>query len=248
MSYHSPSSDLSRLNQANEGETLQVHPRLTEVLEIALRLCVESAGVFDPGIAPVLVQRGFLPSPPLGRPFCAMAGSSVRNISVVEPGVVMKLGPALLDLGGIAKGYAVDEALSSLVSSGVSSALVNAGGDMRAWGNRDFPFQLRHPKSRGVLSQVFFLRNEACATSATLPEAPTFPFIDPRSQEPVAKACCASVVAQRAVIADALTKVLIVRGNDAIPLMKSYRARIICGGDLALPIWHTTQSEGGTFP
>jgi len=52
--------------------------------------------------------------------------------------------PVHIDLGGIAKGYAVDRALMALRTAGCRGALVNAGGDLAVFGNR------KHPSSSGT--------------------------------------------------------------------------------------------------
>jgi thiamine biosynthesis lipoprotein len=77
-------------------------------------------------------------------------------------------GPVLMDLGGIAKGYAVDQAIESLARSGISDAVVNAGGDMRVMGEKAIAVEVRHAAHRlrdTVFRSVRRVQNAAIATS-----------------------------------------------------------------------------------
>src|SRR3569833_2602721 len=75
------------------------------------------------------------------------------------------LKPLWLDLGGIAKGFAVDVAILTLRAHGVRQAHVNAGGDMRAMGGKPIPVWLRDPDMPSRTVPVGMLHNAACATS-----------------------------------------------------------------------------------
>src|SRR5207237_9076434 len=70
------------------------------------------------------------------------------------------------DLGGIAKGFAVDRAVQILRRARLAFGLVNAGGDLRAFGNRRWPVHVRCPDAPGELLQLGSLSNGAVATSA----------------------------------------------------------------------------------
>jgi thiamine biosynthesis lipoprotein len=69
----------------------------------------------------------------------------------------------LLDLGGIAKGFAVDRALAAMRAAGAEGGLVNAGGDMRAFGEHAFPVDIRG--ARGHVERRWSLRDQALASS-----------------------------------------------------------------------------------
>lgn len=164
LSAHQPDSELNRLTTAPAG-LHRVSRHLGAVLAAALRIHRASGGVFDPGVAPQLAEAGFLPplpgissAPPARIPFADM-------LELVEPEVVRLHHPQRLDLGGIAKGYGVDQALASLWDAGLSAATVNAGGDLATFGWR-IPLTLRHPASPGRQIPFPALENGACATSA----------------------------------------------------------------------------------
>jgi len=74
-----------------------------------------------------------------------------------------------LDLGGIAKGYAVDKAIVVLRKEGIEAALLNAGGDIYCLGGRDknkkWRVALQHPRKKNSILTVLELEDMACATS-----------------------------------------------------------------------------------
>src|SRR5262249_46473507 len=116
MSRYRPDSDVSQLNDAAPGVWVGVHAHTRRVLRAAQKLYRDSDGVFDIRCAGSADHR----------PALRFRGTSVS-----------KTGPWTIDLGGIAKGYAVDLAVSRIqrLSRGHSiSGIVNAGGDLRRWG------------------------------------------------------------------------------------------------------------------
>ncbi len=106
-------SDLARIAMAEPGQEIAVDPWTFDVLELAQRLNGESEGVFDPCL-PVAPGR--------------MRDLELRALQVTCHQRVA------LDLGGIAKGFAVDRAVDVLRQCGAASGLVNAGGDLRVFG------------------------------------------------------------------------------------------------------------------
>ncbi len=81
--------------------------------------------------------------------------------------MLVERGTAHLDLGGIAKGYAVDRAIALLVERGVRSALVNAGGDLRHVGSESVTIRLRDPADPARLVAAIDIRDAALASSAS---------------------------------------------------------------------------------
>ncbi len=148
LSRFRPESELSRLN-ARAGTAVTVGRILFAAVEAALEAARATGGLFDPTLRHELVRLGYDRSfeeigdapAPAGRP---RGGGAWRTIVVDRPaGVVTLPAGSGLDLGGIAKGMAVDAALELLAGIGVETALVSAGGDLavlglppgrRAWG------------------------------------------------------------------------------------------------------------------
>jgi thiamine biosynthesis lipoprotein len=143
MSLHKPDSDLSRLNQARPGDLVTVHPHTLKVLRASNELYRVSGGIFD-----IRCMTKFSPSSLHGPPTELFGGDGIIR--------ARKTGPWTFDLGGIAKGYAVDcgvEKIKKVSSGHRSSGVVNAGGDLRRWGKDAPPVavatsSVRTPSSR----------------------------------------------------------------------------------------------------
>src|SRR6266851_7090834 len=113
MSFQEPDSDLARLNREAAARPVRVHPWTFEVLEAALDLQRRSAGIFDICAAPELRNR-----------------SRDGSIELLPDLHVRFANPNItIDLGGIAKGFAVDRAIAALRDHNVRQGLVNAGGE-----------------------------------------------------------------------------------------------------------------------
>src|SRR5262245_56297325 len=140
LSRFRPTSPLSRLN-ARAGRTCPVDPLLAEVLAAALAAARTTDGAFDPGLGAHLEHLGYDRSfdrmaaelPPAAAP--VPARGAWRDIVLDRAAGTARLPAGMrLDLGGIAKGMAVDAAAGALRRAGVPAGLVSAGGDLAVWG------------------------------------------------------------------------------------------------------------------
>ena len=135
-----PDSELSQLN-AHAGTPVAVSDLLYAVLATALTMAQATEGVYDPALLEQLVRVGYdrtfddLPAVRFDPIIPGEPGGRWRGIKVdpIRRRVTLPVG-IKLDFGGIAKGMAVDAALEELRHSGISPALVNAGGDLAVLG------------------------------------------------------------------------------------------------------------------
>ena len=215
MSFHARDSDVSRLNRQAWRTALRVHPWTYAVLEEAQRVAQASDGLFDVSVARVLVARRLLPAPRGVR--VPDRRACYRDIRLL-PGFRVRFDrPLLIDLGGIAKGFAVDRAVQGLRSAGVESALVNAGGDLRCFGAVAQRVHVRDPRAPSRLLPLADLTNGAIATSAAYftrqrrAGRDMCAQVDPRGRGGV-PAGSVSVAARHCMTADAWTKVLLLGG------------------------------------
>lgn len=180
-----PGSDLVQIAEAPGGALLSVHPWTFEVLSLSLRLWRSSGGHFDPCIPA---------SPACVGDLQLLAPTSVRTPSR----------PAQLDVGGIAKGFAIDEAVQVLIGHGCSSGLVNAGGDVRAFGQHAYEIDLQLPGTSRRLQLTAGALAVSAPKSARSPSGHRGFYSRVTGAEPPGRAV--GVFAPTAAAADALTK------------------------------------------
>lgn len=223
MSFHDEASELSRLNRHGYDETQTVHPWTFAVLRRALRLSDASGGLFDVTVAPLLVEAGWLPTPPgVPRP-----EGNWRHIKLTAGNRVRFTAPLWIDLGGIAKGFAVDMAIHRLRRGGCRAGSVNAGGDLRRYGEHA---EVIHLRTAGGLVPVAELRCGAVATSAKPVQdrerlaQPIGCIIDPVAGEAWRGEGAVMVAARTCMMADALTKVAALAGPASQPVLDRFGA------------------------
>lgn len=231
MSFHEADSDLRALSRSPAGTVLRINADTWLVLQAALEIETASGGLFNAAVAPELLARGLLPTPAgAQRP----TAKSLRQAIALLPGNALEVRSAVwADLGGIAKGYAVDVAVQALQADGVKQGIVNAGGDLRVFGPQAVTVHVRQPGAPGLLHPLAHVRNAAVATSCrdfsmrdqdgmasnALINAPT------RRCE--STGASVSVMAQTCMLADALTKVVMFSGDVKHPLLAEYGASAV---------------------
>lgn len=229
MSFHDPRSDVSRLNREAWLRPITVDPRTSAVLRLARRISAASGGVFDVTVAPALVSRGFLPRP-AGAPK-PDKGATWRDIKLQNDGRVRFRKPLWIDLGGIAKGFAVDAALLCRPRTPRASVSINAGGDLRVAGPGHTEVLLHVAGQTLRRVPLVALTNRALASSCGQPArfrrngAWVSPHLHGATQRNLSTTRFVSVVARRCAIADALTKVVLARGSAAAPVLRKFKAQ-----------------------
>ncbi len=225
MSFQDPSSELSRINAEAALGPVQVDPRTFQVLRRAREIAEASQGVFDVVRAAAgAVAAGALPR--AASPLPPDPEADWRDIELLDaPSAVRFHRPLLLDLGGIAKGYAVDLAVARLEASGAVKGCVNAGGDLRAFGPEAELVALRTNAAAGTLP-VVQIADAALASSSSTPDPWRAPglHLDGRTRAAAPAGRFVSVAAPVCMDADALTKVVMIRGAAAAPVLRRFAA------------------------
>jgi thiamine biosynthesis lipoprotein len=229
MSFHEDASDVSRLNRDALRRPVAVDPWTWRVLSAARAFHEASHGVFDVTVAPHLQRWGYLP----GARDAAGASAPETDQSAVEllPGCRVRFRrPVRIDLGGIAKGFAVDVAIEALRHEGASAGAVNAGGDLRVFGPRASWIHVRDPRDPRRLLPLAQLADAALATSASYFARRWWrgrrvsPLVDPSRGRPCTGAQSVSVRAATCLVADALTKVVMVLGARSASILRAHAA------------------------
>ena len=230
MSDYEAESELSRLSRTSgQGREVPVSDDLWRVLKRAQSLAVRSGGAFDVTVGPCVNlwrkarRERRLPDPARLAEARRAVGYQHVRLNPREKSVELLVPNMRLDLGGIAKGYAVDEALKVLRRFGISRALVAGGGDLAAgdpppsgsgWRIELAPLDADNaPPARFVL-----LTNAALATSGDLFQRLEIDgkryshIVDPRTGVGLTDHSLVRVIARDCLTADSLTKVVSVLG------------------------------------
>ena len=226
MSFHDKASDVGRMNVSESGEAIQVHPYTYAVLERAQQLSALTAGCFDITVGAQLVEWSLLPSDAARAP---RRDSFWTDIELLGGTSIRLRRPVCVDLGGIAKGFAVDKATECLQAHGAEGTVVNAGGDIRVSGpDAEWIALAVDPSPEGA--PVIELENASLASSCGLFQRRHFaglevgPHVDGVLRCPARTDRFVSVVSRQCMMADALTKVVMVRGVEARELLQQVGA------------------------
>jgi FAD:protein FMN transferase len=213
MSFHDPDSDVSRLNRCGHVAPLRVHPWTYHVMHEAVCLSRETEGAFDITVAPRLVSSGLLPRH-AAHTALAEAGRW-EDIQLLNDSTVAFRQPLQIDLGGIAKGFAVDKAMDYLSTLGLDGAMVNAGGDLRVLGQMESRVGIRDPRDPHRIGIPAVMLRPALATSAAYfvkqrcGLTKVSAIMHPRTGRPMKSNVSVSVFSQTCIEADALTKAVL---------------------------------------
>ena len=230
LSRFQPDSELSRLNAAGE---LVAGPELLEVTRLALAARERTGGLFDPAVHDAVVAAGYDRSFELLADDGRHAEAARCGGRIEVEGATIRLEPGTrLDLGGIAKGYAVDRVVELLAPHG--PCLVNAGGDLAVAGG-SWPVAI---EGTGL---TLALDSGALATSGRdrrrwlLGGEELHHLVDPATGRPaVTDVMRATVVAASAAEAEVLAKVAFLTGSvDAPHVLVRADGRVVVGGGLA---------------
>jgi FAD:protein FMN transferase len=197
---------------------------LYEAVRFALHVAHESGGAFDPTVGYHLVQRGFTREHRTGavaRVGAALAPDvSYRDVHVnADYRTITLHRPLLLDLGGIAKGLAIDLAARELQP--FANFAIDAGGDLYLGGRNadgvDWSVGIRHPREQGAVIDQVRVSNAAVCTSGDYERRPSdtsreHHIVDPRTGSSPQAAASVTVIASTAMLADALSTAAFVLG------------------------------------
>ncbi len=216
---------------ANE-EPARVSAELAALLREAQRLSELSDRAFEPGLGALVELWGFQSPvaarsspPPQAEIEDRLATATISSLSVNGTTIVSESPELLLDLGGIAKGAAVDACVVALLDSGIEHALVNAGGDLRvigrsggADGERPWRVGIRHPREPGLLGSIELDNDEAAFTSGDYERffevdgTRLHHILDPATGYPVDHTQAVTVIAANGTLADAAATAIFVAG------------------------------------
>jgi len=231
-----PDSDLSRVNTvAGNGEFVAIAPEVAHVLRTALRLSRDSGGVFDPTIGPLMKAWGFRGGKAQQEPTVAELAQARALVgwtnmlwdATNSNHVRLALAGMRLDLGGIAKGYAVDVAYERLLATGARDFLVDLGGNLRVHGESapglgGWRTGVRNPFDLSEITGMILLTNgESVATSGNYERFVKMDgrhyahIMDTRTGHPAEGVAGVTVLAPSGIQCDGLSATLFILGPEA---------------------------------
>jgi len=244
-------SALSDLNRAfAQGQSKVVLPELANILLDATQLSTQSGGLFNPAIGGIVKLWGFhadefKPALPDQKQLSAWVAKNVRmrDINFFNHQISSRNSAVQLDLGGYAKGYALDRAAAILKQKGINHALINIGGNVLALGKhgaRAWRVGIQHPRKPSPIATLELHDGEAIGTSGDyqryfmVGDKRYCHLIDPRNGQPVQGVQAVTVLtygANAGVRSDVTSKPLFVAGatgwRDAAVQMNLSHALLI---------------------
>lgn len=229
MSVYDPQSEVSAINRNAGGQSIRVSPDLLAIVEATQRTSAASNGALDITVEPLLRLWGFH-QPSLKKPTdqqiqtaLEVVGMKFLHCHAGEVGLLRQ--GASLDLGGVAVGYALDQAAAILQGAGVNAGLVEISGDYVAIGApadepKGWEIGIVDPANNDEILQSVFLRNQALSTSGNYAttvayEAVNYGHIfDPNTGKPAGRINSATVIAPTATASDAWSTAVFVAGNQ----------------------------------
>jgi thiamine biosynthesis lipoprotein len=225
---------LARLNEhLGSGSWFTAEPSMLTLIELGRTFSRASGGLFDPAIGRLVELWGFQRTPPPDHPPAAEAVAalvaqhpSMDDISIQGDRLRCTNVAVKLDLGGYAKGYALDLAVRRLRKMGIENAIINAGGDLRAIGSRGgrpWRIGIRDPRTGGVLASIEVSGDESIMTSGDYERFFEYRgrryshILDPRTGYPAQGTESATVIDGNATQGDAAATALFVAGPERWP-------------------------------
>ncbi|MFW2373411.1 MAG: FAD:protein FMN transferase, partial [Gammaproteobacteria bacterium] len=237
MSPYLPDSELALINRDAASKALVISEELFDLIKTAIKFSELSDGAFDITFA----SAGFLydyrnkQRPSQSKIDQILPAINYRHIKLndKDQSIYFSREGVKIDLGGIAKGYAVDNTIEILKACGVSNGMVSAGGDSRILGDRNgWPWMLgvRHPRQKDKVVVKLPLSDTAVSTSGDYERffiedgVRYHHIISPNTGRSVTKTWSATVIGDKAVETDALSTTLFVMDTkDGLALINKLK-------------------------
>lgn len=229
-------SILSAINRRAGHDAIAVDGETAALIDFAQTAHTQSEGAFD--ITSGVLRRAWdfrptsaprLPTPAEVQALLPLVGWN--KVIWQRPRIRLPHPECELDFGGLAKEYAADRAASLLMQRGIKHGLLNLGGDVRVFGGQPegtpWRVAIAHPRHPDRLLASVALREGALATSGDYERffevngRRYCHLLDSRTGWPVEQLQAASVVAPLAIVAGSLASIAMLRGEAAVPLLKS---------------------------
>jgi thiamine biosynthesis lipoprotein len=224
-----PSSELSKVNAAAGRNAVKVSLETMTIVRKALQIAEITEGAFNIAVGPAIDAWNISDEPrlPTAEELAALkplvdlqyVHTDVweRTIGLQKPGM-------RIDVGGIGKGYAADQAVTVMAKAGAVAGVVALSGDIKAFGHlpdgRGFPVGIQHPRKEGELLAEIDLQDEAISTAGDYERffekdgIRYHHILDPLTLQPARGCQSVTVIAKEGVWADGLDTGIFVLGAE----------------------------------
>ena len=208
MSFHDINSELSHINREAFKKPYPLSTDMHHIITTALSLSAATEGYYDITITPELIHRRILPA---HKNFSSDPSANWQDVFIHQEEIRFHK-KLLLDLGGIAKGYAVDKAFDA-ISHEVDNLCINAGGDCRIKQWRKTTTAIKASDRKGKKHLIHTpMKNSAIATSSNYYTKDCI--INPKTKAAFQPHHSATVFANECIMADALTKIALLKPSS----------------------------------
>ena len=224
-----PESELSRVNAAAGRNPVIVSPETMTVVRRSLQVAEMTDGAFNIAIGPAIAAWGVSAEPRIPAADELEALKPLMNLDAVhadvwERTIYLEKAGMRIDVGGIGKGYAADQAVMAMKKSGAVAGVVALSGDIKTFGRlpegKKFSIWIRHPRKEGAMLAEIDLQDEAISTAGDYErffeqEGIRYHHIlDPHTLQPSRGCQSVSVIAKEGIWADGLDTGIFVMGAD----------------------------------
>lgn len=224
-----PASELSRVNTSAGVRPVAVSQETMTVVQGAIQAAEMTGGGFNIAIGPAVDAWNVIEGQRIPTEFELEALRPLVDVQAVHADVKKQtifLGKAgmRIDVGGIGKGYAADQAVMAMKKAGASAGVVALSGDIKTFGQlpggRKFPVGIQHPRKEGEVVAFIDLENEAISTAGDYERyferdgVRYHHILDPKTLQPARRCQSVTVIAREGMVADGLDTGIFVMGVE----------------------------------
>jgi len=224
-----PTSELSHVNASAGVMPVHVSPETLTVVQRAIQVAEMTDGGFNIAIGPVVdawnvIEGSRIPTESELEALRPLVDLMSVHVDVREQTIYLGKAGMRIDVGGIGKGYAADQAVDALRSAGAVAGVVALSGDIKTFGRlpggKMFPVGIQHPRKDGSVLAWIDLQDEAISTAGDYErfferEGVRYHHIlDPRTLQPARSCQSVTVIAREGVWADGLDTGIFVMGPE----------------------------------
>lgn len=224
FNYYDKDSEVARINLNAGLKPVEISTETIEVFTKAIKYSELSGGLFDITINPLITlwskaaKEKVLPSNT--RINETLSYVNYKDIKITKNSIMLQKKGMSVNLGGIAKGYIVDKMIEKLKQLGAEKGMVNAGGDLSAFGDKNWKVAVQHPRNLKEVFASLYTNNRSIVTSGDyeryfeLDGKRYHHILDPKTGYPGDKAVSVTIISDKATDSVVIAKVLFLMGKE----------------------------------